>query len=364
MLFCFSLSHMPTLRSLALLSLLVCTACASQSNTDSVALSSSASSLVATQNVSYIGVVVTAEATPNATHRLQLQDGSFVSLSPFDSALSLEKYLGKKIEARGSSIPQSDGTELLRVSEVIVMDQSSSSSISQMRKMCGGIAAIQCSTGFTCTDDLEDDCDPEHGGADCAGVCIPVSQESSSSISSNTLSSLSSSLQSSASFSRSSSSSLSVSSSSSLSSSSLPSSSSSSVSSLSSSKDQSAQIDVMTKQKYESPLWTQKYCSTHIGFCIAAHKNWYFKSFGVQENSLWHVEFGIKSLENIGDGVISLDLRKGSSASAGGVSKEIQVQGESIVGFSDFGSNHFEITGAPSLREAILFMLHSIEATL
>ena len=120
----------------------------------------------------------------------------------------------------------------------------------------------------------------------------------------------------------------------------------------------------MAKQKYESPLWTQKYCSTHIGFCIAAHKNWYFKSFGAQENSLWHVEFGMKSLENVGDGVIALDLRKGSSASVGGASKGIQVQGDRIVGYLDFESNHFELTGSPSLREAILYMLNSLEATL
>lgn len=37
--------------------------------------------------------------------------------------------------------------------------------------MCGGIAAIQCPEGQTCVDDPNDDCDPEHGGADCGGIC-------------------------------------------------------------------------------------------------------------------------------------------------------------------------------------------------
>lgn len=40
--------------------------------------------------------------------------------------------------------------------------------------MCGGIAGFPCPEGYTCVDAAGDGCDPNAGGADCAGVCVPV----------------------------------------------------------------------------------------------------------------------------------------------------------------------------------------------
>ena len=40
---------------------------------------------------------------------------------------------------------------------------------------CGGVAGFPCPPGQTCVDDLNDDCDPADGGADCAGICVPGS---------------------------------------------------------------------------------------------------------------------------------------------------------------------------------------------
>lgn len=37
---------------------------------------------------------------------------------------------------------------------------------------CGGIAGIRCPSGSICVDDPADDCDPNRGGADCAGICV------------------------------------------------------------------------------------------------------------------------------------------------------------------------------------------------
>jgi hypothetical protein len=39
-------------------------------------------------------------------------------------------------------------------------------------EFCGGFAGIQCPDGEVCVDDPDDDCDPEHGGADCGGICV------------------------------------------------------------------------------------------------------------------------------------------------------------------------------------------------
>jgi len=41
------------------------------------------------------------------------------------------------------------------------------------RKFCGGIAAFPCDDGFVCIDNPDDGCDPQHGGADCGGICVP-----------------------------------------------------------------------------------------------------------------------------------------------------------------------------------------------
>lgn len=37
---------------------------------------------------------------------------------------------------------------------------------------CGGIAGIGCDAGLTCVDNTADECDSEHGGADCGGICV------------------------------------------------------------------------------------------------------------------------------------------------------------------------------------------------
>jgi hypothetical protein len=41
------------------------------------------------------------------------------------------------------------------------------------RKPCGGFGNTQCADSFTCVDDPTDECDVEHGGADCGGICQP-----------------------------------------------------------------------------------------------------------------------------------------------------------------------------------------------
>src|SRR5262245_28513316 len=38
--------------------------------------------------------------------------------------------------------------------------------------MCGGIAAFRCPGAGRCVDNPYDDCDPQHGGADCSGLCV------------------------------------------------------------------------------------------------------------------------------------------------------------------------------------------------
>src|SRR5207247_2480555 len=39
---------------------------------------------------------------------------------------------------------------------------------------CGGLTGKSCRTGLTCVDNPLDSCDPNHGGADCPGLCLDV----------------------------------------------------------------------------------------------------------------------------------------------------------------------------------------------
>jgi hypothetical protein len=40
-------------------------------------------------------------------------------------------------------------------------------------RFCGGIAGIDCDDGYRCIDYPFDGCDPQNGGNDCGGICIP-----------------------------------------------------------------------------------------------------------------------------------------------------------------------------------------------
>jgi hypothetical protein len=37
---------------------------------------------------------------------------------------------------------------------------------------CGGFAGLACPADLRCVDDPGDSCDPNHGGADCGGICV------------------------------------------------------------------------------------------------------------------------------------------------------------------------------------------------
>lgn len=317
--------------------------------------SQSPAGTVMTPNVSYRGVleVLGASVYQQGTHKLTLDDGQMIVLESTDANLNLGKYVGKRVEVQGSVQPTVEaGGTMMRVTEVTVLESSSSSdtvlsassSSSASKKTCGGIAALPCGAGQVCIDDPSDSCDPQHGGADCSGICVDVL--SSSSVSSKaSVSSVASSpkASSSASF--------------------VSSSTASSVASAVNA-DMEQQIKLMMKQSYDqSGLWTQKYCTSHIAFCIPVHKNWYFKSFGATTSNMWHVEFGMSNIDALGQGAIVLNLISGSSASMSARDGQIKAQGSDVIGFKDWkDGNHFELIADSRLRAAVEYMLSGISA--
>lgn len=308
--------------------------------------SSSSQSEQATQNVTYQGTVEDTGVSvyQQGTHKLILENGSFILLE--SPSIDLDAYLGRRIEARGStsSTVEAGGT-IMMVAEVTDLDTSSSSASA---KMCGGIAGIACDPGMNCVDDPSDSCDPNQGGADCSGICVPSSVSSSSSVAAA-------------------SSSAPVASSSSMVAvgSAPPASSAMSVSSSSVvSGDIEAKIVAMAKEDFTNAArWTQTYCSQHMGFCLPVHKNWYYKSYGSKTGSLWRVEFDNAELPDTPDsGVIKLNVISGTSASVGGSSGQVSVNGPAAVGYFDFDGKHFEISGDARLRAAIEYMISHITA--
>ncbi len=321
---------------------------------------------VLTPNVSYTGVLEEIGVTvyQQGTHKMVLDDGQLLVLESSDANLDLNAYIGKRVEVHGSVQPTVEaGGTFMRVSEVTVLEAASSSvamedtssasatssSSAPAKKMCGGIAAFPCDAGQVCIDDPSDDCDPKSGGADCSGVCVDVLTQPSSAPASSSVMTASS-----------------VPTSSRPASSAAAPSSAPSVSSASSvmNADLEPQVLLMVKQSYDQPsLWTQKYCTSHMAFCVPVHKNWYFKSFGATTSNLWHVEFGMVDISSLGEGAIVLNLVSGSSASMDARDGQIKSQGSDLIGFKDWtDGNHFELIGDARLRPALEYMLKSISA--
>ncbi|MFA5799453.1 MAG: hypothetical protein WC840_00665 [Candidatus Peribacteraceae bacterium] len=324
-----------------------------------------------TRNVSYVGTIedLGAGIYQQGTHKLLLLGGQFLLLESTDVNLNLSSYLGKRAEIRGSVQPTIEtGSLLMRVEEVTLLEKDtgsgSTSTDTRTFDACGGIGGIPCKQDFGCIDDPSDDCDPKTGGVDCLGICVPGKSSESSAPAAPPPRSFANDVAPPPS----SSSSLSFSSTTSPGSAS----SVSSVQSTASAESAPAgnagpteeQIASMSKQRYDQDaLWTQKYCTSHVAFCIPVHKNWYFKSFGATTSNLWHVEFGIAAIDALNQGPIVLNLVSGTTASLGVTSGLVRTQGKDVVGFMDWkDGDHFELIADARLKEAVSYMLSHITA--
>lgn len=311
--------------------------------------SSSSSDFVATPNVSYTGIIRALETSiyMEGTHKLVQNDGSIVLLTAADQAMNLDRYVGEAVEVRGSVRPTVEGNAThMQVTEVTPLDEDSSSSEESEGKFCGGIAGFGCPAGFECKDDPSDSCDPANGGADCGGICTEVTAMSSSS-------------EASVAAARSSSSSAKTTPP--IASSRATVSSSASSSSVTLIRDLEAAITLMAKQDHSAGFWTQQYCTGHIAFCIPAHKNWYYKSFGATTSNPWHVEFAMEEIESLGMGPIVLNLVDGTVESVSGVDGGVQTKGEDVIGFKSWNDDtHFEIIADARLSAAVSYMISRI----
>ena len=137
-----------------------------------------------------------------------------------------------------------------------------------------------------------------------------------------------------------------------------------SLSAFSSSSALDAKTQTMAKANLAAANWTQKYCSSQIGFCVPVHKNWWFTSFGATSSFLAHVEVGPEELQNLGDGPLAINVVAGSITTAGVSDGQVVSRGSDTVGYRVWSNDrHIEIRGPVALAEAIRYMTQNLAAS-
>lgn len=291
-------------------------------SSSSVAVSSTSSDQMTV--VTYEGTLQKDElGSADGTHRLSMGEGLFLALQ--SSSLNLDEYVGQEVKVTGTvSSSLSGAGKIMEVSQII--------------------SVLQSMTG--------------------SDVLSSVSSSTSSVLSSSSTSSLPSSVASSVP--QATSSKPTVKSSSSAAKSSVPAVQSSSSSSVEASVPGQpnatilAAIKTMAKTSVDAGTWTQKYCTSYVGFCFPFHKNWYYKSFGAKTASLWHVEMSSAEIENVGDGPIAINFVSGDVPS-GVTDSTVVVSGDTATGFRQWtGKRHFEISAPVALQSAVQYITEQI----
>jgi hypothetical protein len=127
---------------------------------------------------------------------------------------------------------------------------------------------------------------------------------------------------------------------------------------------QEAMVERMAAEDLARAHWMQEYCSTHVGFCIPVHRNWYWKSFGATASLLWHVEVGAQEVAEFGDGPLVVDLKTGDLVALGVSDGDVKKVGGRAIGYRAWTeSRHFEISAPAVLSEAVIYVTGELRAT-
>lgn len=297
---------------------------------ESSSIAAEASSVRETQNVSYQGRVETLGPgiVMQGTHQLRLSDARIVLLESKD--IDLNRYIGKRVGVFGATRPTVEGASIImRVEEVILLEN-----------------------------DPADEAASSVGVGDASSAGSSVETASSSIASSSRAASVSTSVASMAAVPPAASSALPAS---------APASADGSTATPSNNDavtpEMQARSALMAKDKMSAENWTQKYCTSHIGFCIPVHRNWWFKSFGTTSSALWHVEVSNAEIQSLGEGTITVRLLSGNVASKKATDGQVRIQGNWVIAFKAWGdSEHFEIMAPAGLKTAVEYMTANLTA--
>ncbi len=306
----------PILISLVAFQLAACTANNTGNQAHSEVSSSSEAMMEETKNVLYRGTLEEAGVSifMQGTHRLSLDDGRFIMLE--SEQVNLDHYIGEEVEVFGAVRPTvEEGGMIMRVESVksltsslsssVVIDNNSSASSSEFSSASSSDAASSAAT-----------------------ISSSVAQLSSVTAVTTTSSIAASSMA-----------------------------------AWQGSAELSAKAAIMAKDKMAPELWTQKYCSTTIGYCIPVHKNWWFNSFGTTSTALWHVEIGTTEMTNLGEGPLVVDVVSGDISASGMTDGQVKAENGMVIGARSWtGNRHIEVRGPSNLEAAIRYITAELKA--
>ena len=99
------------------------------------------------------------------------------------------------------------------------------------------------------------------------------------------------------------------------------------------------------------------YSNKYMEYSLIYPKHWWYKSFGAQDNSLWHTEFSEKEIENMGDGIIMVDVKHGARGNV------VETQGDKVVVlYPRDDTSHYQLTGPKDLENELKSMAVSIKS--
>jgi len=284
---------------------------------------SSAADVSLLTEVSYDGTMLPADAVSSGegTHRLSLGGGQFLGLQ--SDLIDLDAFVGQQVKVTGTVRSLIDGEgRIMRVTQVtdVLPEDSSSSDESLM-------------VGVTIDDDVSDlsATVPTEGASSSSSSLVQASSQSSVPPPPPVPS---------------------------------PSSRSSVASSVAVPAVSDGAVDARAATMAKSPMaaenWTQQYCTSHIGFCVPVHRNWWFHSFGASAATLWHVEVSSEDIAALGDGPLAVDFVSGSLPAGVADGDVVEKDGKAVGYRSWTGQRHFEISAPLSLKAAVTYMTASL----
>ncbi len=296
------------------------------SDDGTVSSSSSSQSSVQTRPVTYEGLLQRTGVgrVTGGTHFLALVQGGVIALT--SDTLPLDAYVDEMIKVDGAERQSAEGYPLVNVTKLEVVPQDlplieSSSSAMSSSSLSSSEQAVSSAAASSSV------APPPPARSSAAPIVMPVASSSKAAVSSVAPAPV-------------------------------PAASSAAASSVSADEAMQRRTQLMVKANMSASSFTQTYCSTHVGFCIPVHKNWYYVSFGANTTALWRLEVSAEEIENVGDGVIVVTLVNGP---IGGNDGSVTTSSTEAVGLRAWtGGRHFQIRGPIALRAAIEVMTQGL----